>query len=234
MNGGQICDINDRTVLGTAVGSGFGCIYMSNGAQSLSISGAQSQGGDRGLYVATGGGSAPGFIGIENYAVNIPAVAGVELAAGNQFWANQLWMSHSGGSTSSPVHGFVTGPSYGGFVNLSQCTLQQFPGHNMWLQGGSGYLISNSNFGIAGQSASNTYDECHIAAGVTNVTLIGNHFDVDPFMGLGSPPPRSAIFLDSGATDVAAIGNMWKNTGYGTSNIAGAGVLAVNSGNLAV
>ena len=234
MNGAQICDISNRTVMSTVAGSGFASLYMSNGASSVSITDAQTQGGDRGLWAVGTVPRQPGFISCANFAVNIPAIAGIQLDTGSQFWADTLWLSHSGGSTAAPVHGFVTGTGYQGFCTIANGTFQQWPGHGMWLQGGSGFNISSSSFGVCGQSAANTYDDVHIATGVSAVSLTGNHFDVDQFMGLGSPPPRSAIYLESGVSGIAATSNMWKATGYGTSPQAGPGTYALNTGNIGI
>jgi len=58
------------------------------------------------------------------------------------------------------------------------------------------------------------------------------HFDTDPWSGLSTPPARSAVNIEPGATHVVAIGNFWKASGYptptlGTLNPASTGNVAV-------
>lgn len=203
MNGGQIMTLSD-CILSNTAGTNGSAIWMDNGAATLRIRNSQSQGGDRGLYMLSNGGDVPAFVFIQDYEINIPRIEGVGCVNGSQFWANQLWISHDGGAASNVAHGINFYPSFTGFVNIAQSTFQGMPGHGVWVQGGSGYTFANNNFGNSGVAAPNTYDELHVGAHASHLTISGNHFSVDPYMGISA---RSAVYLEKGAANVSVVGN---------------------------
>jgi len=155
----------------------------------------------------------------------------VELVNGSQFWADQLWISGAGlNESAAVVHGINVGSSYGGFLYLGKSTIQDMPGHGIWLQGGKGYSITGTSFGGCGQFAANTYDDLHIASGVSHVSVSGCHFDTDPFNGIGSPAARSAVYAESGAASVGLSGCDILTSGYGTAQVVDPGGVIYQGG----
>jgi hypothetical protein len=218
MTAGQLCTISNST-LTTVAGSGSGAVRMDNGAQSLALLKAQSQGGDRGLYMVAGAGSNPGFISVHDFSANNPAVAGIELDAGSQFKASGMFLSGSG-SPAGLSYGVIIGSGFTGQVEIIGGTVQDFSGHGIWVQGGSGYMIADSIIGGMGTETTNTYDDIHIAAGVAKWSVTNCHFDIDPFLGFRvGGTPRSAVYVESGASaEYLVAGNIFAS-GYATQPV---------------
>lgn len=222
MNAGKIMYIAN-TGLGTVLGSGGAGIRMDGGAQSLYAINSGVQGnGDRGIYVPDGG-----LIALENFSINPVSVCAVELVAGSGFWAHQLWTSHSGGGNTPLIHGFVIGSGFLGGVYLSDCTFQDWTGHGMLVNGGKGIIVRGCSFGINGSftGAPHTYDDIHLGGSATNITIAGNHFNSDPFMGQSANGVRSSVYLESGVSNVIISDNLFTNSGggYGAAPVVNVG-----------
>jgi hypothetical protein len=187
--------------------TGAAAIVCSGTTGTLRLFGAATIGGDYGLIWRAGSDNAhPAFLDIFDFEINNPAVGGIALTTGAEVWMEQLWCSDAGSNGSNPTgavrHGLVTDANFQGTLYLNNCTFQDWSGHGIWLQEGTGYKIEGCTFGGIGQYQANTYDDIHIAAAVSNVTLLGNHHEVDAYYTPGSTKPRSAVYVESGATAV--------------------------------
>lgn len=171
-------------------------------------------GGDYGLHMASFGGFAPGFLQIKDFGASIPNVAGIQLDAGSQVWAEQIQIAGQGTATLN--HGIVVGAAFEGTVNISHANISSASGHGMWIQGGQCYAINDSIFGGNGGFAANTYDNLHIAAAVTYATVRGTRHNIDPFDGFDPNAARSGIYIESGASDLIITDNIFAPAGYGT------------------
>lgn len=224
MVSGQLTKLTNVTV-GTATGTGQACISMEGTSQSLGLYTSQTQGGDRGLQTVAVSGSSPGFISMHDFAVNVPAVAGILFGGqASGILGHGVWLSYSGGPvTSTPVHGIVCSSTLVGSMLLFGLSVQSFTGHGVWIEGGTGYSFIGGNIGAGGAAANNTYDCIHVATGVHNVNINGMVFDGFPFDGLGDE--RSAVYLESGTIGMSVTNNYFA-TGYQTAAVINAGATA--------
>ena len=233
MDGGQLCSVSYSTIT-TTDGSGSGAIRMGNGAQSFAARKVSTQGGDRRFYMTNGAGSAPGFANFNDFAVNNPAVAGMELVTGSQVKIVSAWLSNSG-NAGTLTHGIIFGSGFTGQFIMNGGSVQDFSGHGIWIQGGYGFKVNGSIIGGNGTFAANTYDGIHIAAGVSYWSLTSTHFDIDPFLGFRSgTPSRAGVYIESGASANWLIEGNNFASGYATAPVinqaTGTGIIANNPG----
>jgi hypothetical protein len=214
MNGGAGIELSDGGV-SSGTGNGFGNIRMDNNAGTLRIRNYVSVRGDRGLYVPSGSTSA--FIFIYDYEINNPAREGIGLYAGSELWADQLWFTEAGESSSTLRTNINFGPEYTGYAYVANSALGSSTGNNVWIQGGTGYAFNNCSFGSAGSYGANTFDCIQVGSGAGNISVTGCHFGVDAFDGVGNA--RSGVYTNSGAGAVTLTGNMFNPTGWGTAQV---------------
>lgn len=216
-NGSAVQDIV-ATALFTNSGSGQplpGAVAVNGTTGTLHMTNVVTNGGEHGL-IASGTGSHPSFFFLHDVEVNNTAGHGIYLETGSQFWGNQLWLSDQTVPYPSGVyHGIYFGSGYTGWAVIDNSTFQHWPGHGVFIDGGQSYWIGNSSFsGCSGNSAG-TYDDINVAAPVSELTIIGNHFDVEPFNNMA--PPRSGVYLTSGVSGYSVTGNTFAPSGYGTA-----------------
>lgn len=218
--------------LGTANGTGYGAVRVDStantgiGTGSLQIYNTVTLQGDWGLYCG-GTGNAPAFIYINNFQVNNPRAGGMYLQSGSQVWVDYGWLSMQATPSTDLTYGVYCDTSFEGWFYMTNSVIQQASGHGMLLKGGQGYNIYGNSFGECGKYKTNSYDDIHIAGAVSNVSIVGNHFDVDKWNPLTGA--RSAIYVEDGATSVNVTGNTFAS-GYHTDTIIDTGV-AVTGGN---
>jgi Pectate lyase superfamily protein/Right handed beta helix region len=216
---------------------GASCILMDRGSGTLHLNNVTTNTGDYGLVTQNGGTSSqPAFIFANDFEVNNPAIGGIRLSTGSQFWGEQCWLSDQGQKNAGAVrHGIEIDPAYNGFFYLHDSVLQHWSGHGVWIQGGTGYCISDCSFSGNGGNSPRGYDDLHVGASVSGVTIHGNHFSgVDPFNR--AVWVRSGVYIEAGASAYSVTGNMFAAAGYGTSACvdqnAAATAAGVWSGNL--
>jgi len=227
---GTSADINVRaTDMLAASGTGSstgGVILMDDASGTLHLNNVTTGHGDYGLIVREGGGSTlnePAFIFINDFEVNNPAAGGIFLDSGGEFWGEQCWISDQGQSAGGAVrHGIVCTSNYQGTFYLHDSALQDWSGHGIWLEGGTGFSITDTTFGGTGQHTTNTYDDIHVAAAVSDVTVEGCHFEVDWAYTMGPNKPRSGVYIESGVTNYHVNGNIFASSGWGTASCVNA------------
>jgi hypothetical protein len=200
----------------SVAGNGYGNIRMDNTSGTLRIRNCVSIQGDRGLYVPPGAGANP-FIFIYDYEINNPRVEGIGLYAGSQLWADQLWFTQSGETSSVLRNNITFGTAYTGYVNIVNSALGSSTGHNIQILGGSGYSFTGCSFGSASFYSSGNYDCINVGANASNVSVANCHFGVDPYSGVGDS--RSGVYTNGGAGTVNLSGNMFSPTGWGTAPV---------------
>lgn len=232
--GGQLCTIKDTVLGGGVTGAGGAGVLIEDGFQTVRIRGSQTQGGDHGLIMQSGSGSAPGFLFIDDFEINSPAVSGMDLTHGSQVWANELWVSGSGLASTVAASGIVVGSSFTGDVVLVNSVIQGFPQYGMTIAGGAGYGLVGCQIGGNGGYATNTYDDLYVDAAVTALNVVGCQFNVAPY--LTSTDTRSGVHLGAFTIGKYAVSANVFGTGYQTGPImndstTGTGALiAANSG----
>ncbi len=177
--------------------------------------------GDRGiLWTRDAGGNDPHlFVGYD-IEPNNHTIAAMEFDTGVH-----VYLSHcifSGASVRADVPGLVFGPHFQGGALVDSCAFLGQPGHSVVINGGTGYKFQGCEFGGGGvyKYAPNVCDEINIASGVGQVSIDGCHFNTDSVAGLGnSNPPRSAVAVAAGATQVTLSNSKGAGAGYGTSAV---------------
>jgi len=224
--------ILNETVLGSVAGNGGSAVCMdgsrngtNSGAGTLSLTNVTTFRGDRGLWLTGSSGHVPAFVNGTNFQINNPSVAAMQFDWGHEVWLNQVWASDSAGWLSPAAavrYGINAGPNFSGVMAITNSQFQDFSGHGIWVQGGSGYAFTNVTFGGNGQYASNSYDDLHIGSSVSSVTVTGCHFETDVYYTLGSTKARSGLYIESGASGYDYTGNIF-GSGYGTRPILDSG-----------
>jgi hypothetical protein len=215
-------------------GNGGACCQLHGHAGTMQLTNVITQNGDYGVQMITDGTGSPEFLFMNNVQVNNPGIAAGDFANGSQVFANQFWAT-ANDLGANLVHGLNFHPAFLGGAYFASLNIGAFGGHGIWVQGGTGYTFIGGNVGGCGVNAADSYDDFHVASAVGSgvVTLQGIHFDTDPWNGLSSPPARSAVNIEPGATNVVATGNFWKATGYGGGSVVGT-LNAASAGNVAV
>jgi hypothetical protein len=228
-SGGIQSSIRDANI-GTTTGGGGAGFHMDNGSGTMRLTNVQTDRGDRGFWMRANGGPAPAFVFMNDAEFNNYSISAIQLDDGSQVWVNQAWCSGAG---SSPLNAVATSTTFQGVAYFSQCTFQAHKQHTVMLQSGSGYGFAQCIFGSWGKSAADAYDELHIGGAASNVTVTGCHFNVDPHYGLGSPAPRSAVWIGTGASIIGVANSICAQSGYGSGQGQGGNLsLGVWTGNL--
>jgi hypothetical protein len=230
-NGGAGCTVSD-SYLESTDGNGYGGIRMDADAGTIHIRNTTTFRGDHGLIMTSGGSDVPAFVFLNDFEVNNPAVSGLQFDYGSQVWMEQYWATGTAESSDTVRHGIVVGPDFTGYLYMHNSSFGGMSGYGMWIQGGSGYVISNCSFGNCGDNEANTYDDLHIAAAAKNVTVTGCHFETDPYNGFASNHVRSAIYIESGSSGNLLTGNSFASSGYGTASVIDLSDPASAAGNL--
>jgi hypothetical protein len=189
---------NDNTGVATASN-----ILMQDTAQTLHMVNQVINSGDRGLLcTSTTGGANPAFVWLYDVEVNNTIFAGFEFDNGAEVWITACGLATN--TTGGGYPGISFGTNFQGTAYMSQCFLVGWPGHSISIQGGNGFGISDCTMGGSGggKYQSNLYDEINIQGTVNFVTISGCHFNTDPYFGFAGTHPRSAIYVESGASEV--------------------------------
>jgi len=215
-------------------GAGGACCQMYGHAQTMQLTNVITQAGDYGVRMIGDGAGVPEFLFMNNVQVNDAGITAGDFAEGSEVFANQFWAIANDLGTDL-VHGLNFHSGFLGGAYFTNMNISDLGGHGIWIQGGSGYSFIGGSVGGCGSDAANSHDNFHVAAAVGSgvVTLQGVHFDTDPWMGLSSPPARSAVNIEAGAVNVVATGNIWKASGYATLPVVGT-LHAASAGNVAV
>jgi hypothetical protein len=211
-----------------AIESTGACIYVSGRTLTLHISQTVVGDGERGLlWTRDAHGNIPHILVAMDFEVNNHSIAGMELAYGSQVWLSQCVFS-GGVGTGTP--GLLVDKDFQGSLYCVQGQFCDIPGHGVQILGGPDNNFVNCYFGGATgtsyKSAAGTYDEVNIGSGVGDTTIDACHFDV-AFGGQGTPAPRSAVYVASGAGNVTVSNSKGKGTSY-----YGASALVDNAGTL--
>lgn len=215
-------------------GNGGACLQMFGAAGTLELTDVVSQDGDYGIQMKSDGVTSPEFLFVNNYQSNNAGIAGLDLVDGEEVYMEQFWATANvlGTANTNGIHAHA---GFTGGVYAQNTIIGSVGGHGIWIEGGSGYQFIGGKMSRCGSNTANTFDDIHIAAAASIVTISGMHFDVGSLAGLSAPPARSPIFLEAGAGNVSVFGNHWKAAGYGTgTGVQGPGVPAVNVNNVAV
>ena len=171
--------------------------------------------GDRGVLMTGGSGANPAFVWMYDVEFNSISINALECDSGAEIWADSCWFnttSVAGGDSAISI-----GSSFEGVAYFHQCTFQGWTEHTVALGGGGGYSFTDCTFGNDSKASANTYDEINVAASVSDITISGCHFNVDPYYGLGSTKPRSGVNIASGVTNYHVSDNIFA-TSYGTAS----------------
>jgi hypothetical protein len=215
MSNGELCTVKD-SVLSTVAGTNSGSVRMDNGANTLRLQNSQTQGGDRGLYMLDGTGSAPAFVFIDDFEINNPEVAGAEFVNGSQVYGTQLWVSSAG--YSGPNNGLLFDSTFTGGVSLSEGQIQDFGENGLSIEGGSGYTFTGYEIGGSGSETPNTYDDVSITGPTSNVSLIGAHIGVDPWYSTNGNA-KYGISVGTSTSKINIDSSCIVGTGYGTASL---------------
>jgi hypothetical protein len=192
--------------------------------------------GDRGvLWTQDSTGAIPHLFFAYNVQPNNHTVAAMQFDVGAQVYLTECFFSAGTSIVDQPVPGLVFGPEFQGSGTVVNNQFLGAQGHTIWLQGGKGFYITGCEIGGNGKYkyAANTYDEIHIEAPVSEVTIDTSHFDVDTLATTGtSNAPRSAVYAESGAADISLSNCIGAGTGYGTAGIIDAGSAVMRNGNI--
>lgn len=215
-------------------GAGGACCQMYGYAQTMQLTNVITQAGDYGVQMISDGDGIPEFLFMNNVQVNDAGVTAGDFAAGSEVFANQFWAIANDLGTNL-VHGLNFHPGFLGGAYFTNMNISDLGGHGIWIQGGGGYSFIGGSVGGCGSNAANSYDNIHVAGQVGSgvVTIQGVHFDTDPWMEFSSPPARSAVNIEPGASNVVATGNVWDASGYASRPVIGA-LHAASVGNAAV
>lgn len=192
---------------GPDAGSGFGFVRMDNtsnstgGPATLNMYNVVTEQGDYGFISQDVNSSEPIFIYMNNIQVNRPHVNGLYFGAGSQVWLDYVWVSSSGLTGVSHNTAITCTGSFQGWFYMENSVIQGFYDHGLVINGGQGFVISNTSFGGCGHAATNTYFDLTIGT-ASNITISACHFDVDKFNTLSSPAAKAAINIQTTASNV--------------------------------
>ncbi len=187
-------------------------ILMTGNPATLHVTNQVFNSGDRGLLCTAGTGANPAFVWMYDAELNNMSICGLQFDTGCEVWITATYIVSN---TANQCVYF--GSAFQGVAYLSQCVFEGATQHSVVLSGGTGYSITDCVFGEngAGKAAANTWDEVNIQSSVNYVIIQGNHFNTDPYYGLGTTPPRSAVNCNS-ATNCQVYGNVSEpNSSYG-------------------
>lgn len=224
--------LKDITI-GTVAATGAACVYMDEVSATLTMYNVITFQGDRGFQITNGNANFPAFIFINNFQVNNPSIAGIQLDDGHAVYINQYWMTGFQHATAGPVYGINIRSGFSGAFQMDNSVMSGLGGYGVWIQSGSGINIHNCQVGRVGAFASNTYDDIHIGGGVSNVSITGCHFDVDYGLTIDATyPNKSGLFVDPNSSAVTVTGNIFAASGYQTASMIDSGGVSVAIGNV--
>lgn len=233
---GQVCTLS-KTSVWQPSGSGVGTaasVLVQGRTLGVQMADCVMHDGDRGLLMtADAGGQVPHFVVLRNFQPNNHTIAGMECDFGAQITLDQCVFSGNT-VTSIPVPGIVFGANWQGSSAINHCVFNGMSGHSIALNNGSGFTIANCEIGGQGTYKSlggaGTFDEINVGP-VSNVVIAGNRFNVTALAGLGtSNPPRSAVHVDSGASNVVLSSSIAAPSGYLSTALAGSTGIPVKTG----
>lgn len=230
----QVCTVRNTSIWQPS-GSGVATaasVLLQGKTLGVNLSDLIFHDGDRGLLMTQdSGGQVPHFAVLRNVQPNNHTIAGMEFDYGAQATLDQCVFS-GGAVTVVPVPGVVFGANWQGSGAINDCVFNGQSGHSIALNNGSGFSVTGCEIGGGGEykTAAGTYDEVNIGA-VSNVVISSTRFNCTALAGLGtSNQPRSAVHVDSGASNVAISGSISPTTGYGSTPLAGSTGIPVVSG----
>lgn len=192
--------------------------------------------GDRGIYwTQDSGGNVPHLLFCYNVQPNNHTVAAMEIDYGAQVYLTECFFSAATSIVDADVPGVLIGPNFQGSAKVAGSQFNGVTGHTISVQGGEGFFISGCEIGGNGtyKYAANSYDEINIGPAVKEVTIDSCHFDVDTLSGPGKAnPPRSALYVASGATEVTVANCKGAGTAYATAPIIDEGSAVMRNGNI--
>lgn len=192
--------------------------------------------GDRGVYFTQDSeGNVPHLLFAFNVQPNNHTVAAMEIDYGAQVYLTECFFSGQTSIVDLPVPGVLFGPHFQGSGTVVNTQFNGIAGHTISLQGGKGFFISGCEIGgnKKYKYAANSYDEINIGASVSEVTIDTCHFDVDILAGPGtSNQPRSAVYAESGATQVTVSNSKGAGTAYASGGIIDNGNVVMRNGNI--
>jgi hypothetical protein len=112
---------------------------------------------------------------------------------------------------------------------IDNSTFQHYAGTGITILGGQSYWITNSSFSGCCGNAPNVFYDIYTTH-CSNLTITGNHFDVEPFNSMNTP--NAGVAIGSTVSNVILTGNQFATSGYHTGPIINNGVNVVNANNL--
>jgi len=192
--------------------------------------------GDRGIYwTQDSDGNVPHLLFCYNVQPNNHTVAAMEIDYGAQVYLTECFFSAATSIVNANVPGILIGPKFQGSAKVAGSQFNGVTGHTISVQGGEGFFISGCEIGGNGtyKHTANSYDEINIGSAVKEVTIDTCHFDVDTLAGPGKAnPPRSAVYVASGATEVTVSNCKGAGSAYATAPIIDEGNAVMRNGNL--
>lgn len=229
------------TQLYTNNGSGVttaGNITMWGDCATLHVTNSITAGGDHGLVMGGGTGANPAFVFLNDFEINNCFGDGVSLQTGSEVWANQLWCSlQSVAYTAGAYSGINAGTAFYGWLNVDNSVFQHCPASGITINGNtasgatnSSYWISNTSFSGCGGHASDDYYDVYLAA-CSAVTIVGCHFDVDPYNT--TVYANAGICVSGNVANTVIMGCQFAPSGYGTSAVIADGTTIETAANIA-
>jgi len=233
----QVCIVRASSIwqpAGTGVATAAS-ILISGQTLGVTVKDVIMHDGDRGiLWTQDSGSNIPHLFFGYNVQPNNLSIVAMEFDYGAQVYLDACVFS--GSAVSANVPGVVFGANFQGSGFIRGCIFSGQPGHSIAINGGTGFIIQGCEFGDGSgyKFAANTYDEINIAA-AGEVTIDACHFNVDALAGIGSNfPPRSAVYVAAGVTQVTLTNSKGPGTGYGTATVVdnGAAGIVMKRGNI--
>jgi hypothetical protein len=170
------------------------------------------------------------FVYINDFQVNLPEVQGMYFGTGcSQVWADYAWISFDGPNAGPSTTGILLDTGFQGWFYMENSVIQSPSESGININAGSGFSFANNSFGGCGHSSPGTYAAINIGASASNISVVGNHFDVD-FANTRNGA-IAAVWVRDGATNVAITGNIF-GTGYNSGAVIDVGLVAVTAGNV--
>jgi hypothetical protein len=234
---GQVNNISNTSIWGryTGVSTAAAVLYLGQTLTANLVS-VICHDGDRGiLWTEDSSGAIPHLLFAYNVQPNNHSVAGMQFDVGAQVYLTECFFSAQTGIVDQPIPSVIFGPKFQGSGTVVSSQFNGAQGHTIWLQGGQGFFITGCEIGGNGKYkyATNTYDEIHVEAAVSQVTIDTTHFNVDTLATTGtSNAPRSAVYAASGATNILLSDCIGAGTSYGTAGIIDPGNAVMRNGNV--
>lgn len=234
----QVNNISNTSIwtpAGTGVSTAAAVLYLGK-VLTANMESVIFHDGDRGiLWTQDSDDNVPHLLFCYNVQPNNHAIAAMEIDYGAQVYLTECFFSASTATVDAEAPGLLLGSNFQGSAKVEGCQFNGITGHTISAQGGTGIVITGCEFGGGGKYkyAAGAYDEINVGASVAQVTIDSCHFNVDALSGLGtSNPPRSALYVASGAIAVTVSGSKGPGAGYGTAPIFDGGSAVMRNGNI--